>query len=322
MAPQTNISGTIMDDRLVNDAVSEGHLPMNLLIDMDGVICTEEKTFERALAKPMPGAREALALLKREGHQLVIYTARSWSELALTKKWLADHEIEYDGLHMGKPVADRIVDDRAIPFNGWPSAIEALMKGGKPDIDQIYLTILRDATAAFLQDVFAYKNLFGPVLEVGPMTRQGLNSPIYSVLPDTFVDSRAAIQARGLNYISLDIDPTAEPDICCDLLDVQSHLPAHSVGAVILMSCLEHMPRVFEVPRLLRELLVPGGTVFVLTPWNLRFHGPRPDCWRISDDGYKALFGTDFDIVSIDKIPAPGRPLSPVGIKCIFRPKA
>ena len=101
---------------------------MTILVDMDGVICTEEKTFERALAKPMPGAREALAALKAKGHTLVIYSARSWSELRMTEQWLKDHGIPYDGIHLGKPVADRILDDRAVTFAGWDAALADLAR--------------------------------------------------------------------------------------------------------------------------------------------------------------------------------------------------
>ncbi len=294
---------------------------MNLLIDMDGVICTEEKTFERALAKPMPGALEAIKLLREQGHQVVIYTARSWSELALTKNWLEENGFEVDGLHMGKPVADRIIDDRAIHFNGWPAALEAVSKNSKPDVDQIYLKILREATRDFLWEICECKALIGPVLEVGPMTKKGLNSPIYQTMPETYLDMRDEISKKGFQYLSLDIDPSASPDVCCDLIDILDHVEANSIGSIVLMSCLEHMPRVFEVPKLLSQVLKPGGFVFSLTPWNLRFHGPRPDCWRISDDGYMALFGDHFNLIAIDKIACPGRLLSPVGLKAIFQKK-
>jgi hypothetical protein len=294
---------------------------MNLLIDMDGVICTEEKTFERAMAKPIPGAREALALLREQGHQIVVYTARSWSELPMTKNWLKENGFEVDGLHMGKPVADKIIDDRAIHFAGWPAALEAVSKNSKPDIDQIYLKILREATRDFLKEICEFSELMGPILEVGPMTQEGLNSPIYKSMPHTYFDMRSEVKKRGFEYLSLDIDSSASPEICCDLLDVRKHLEKNSVGSVIMMSCLEHMPRMFEVPKLLCEVLKPGGFVFSLTPWNLRFHGPRPDCWRISDDGYRALFSELFDILSLDKIECPGRPLSPVGLRGVFRKK-
>jgi hypothetical protein len=292
---------------------------MNIFIDMDGVICTEEKTFERAIAKLIPGAKESLESLRAEGHQIVIYTARSWSELAMTKSWLKNNGILFDGIHMGKPVADRIVDDRAIPFNGWPAALEALSKDGKPDVDLIYLRILRLATADFIREAAEYSGLQGPVLEVGPMSQDGKNSPVYRYLPESFVDTRPLIEKRGLKYISLDIDDTSGPDIVADFMDIEKHIKPASIGTVFMMSCLEHMPRVFEVPDLLQKILTPGGRAFLLTPWNLRFHGPRPDCWRISDDGYVALFSKSFTIERLDKIPCPGRPLSPVGIRCILR---
>ena len=292
---------------------------MNLLIDMDGVLCTEKPTFERALAQPLPGAKQALQTLRAAGHQIVIYTARSWSELAMTKDWLDRHGMPYDGLHLGKPVADRIIDDRAIPFSGWPAALESLSRQGRPDVDQDYLRILRVATADLLRRIAARPGLRGPVLEVGPMTRSGQNSPVYAQFPETFFDSREAITARGLDYLSLDIDAGAAPDFCCSLLDAERHLAPGSLGAVIMMSCLEHMPAMFKVPALLHKLLQPGGEVFCLTPWNLRFHGPRPDCWRISDDGYRALFAEGFEITELSPIPCPGRPLSPVGMSCVAR---
>jgi hypothetical protein len=103
---------------------------MTIFVDLDGVICTEKRTFERSLAEAMPGAREGMRALRRAGHTVVIYTARSWAELAMTKKWLEDREIPYDGIHMGKPVADLWIDDRAVRFDGWEAVRERLAVGG------------------------------------------------------------------------------------------------------------------------------------------------------------------------------------------------
>ena len=294
---------------------------MIILMDMDGVICSEEKTFERSLAKPIIGAKEAIEQLRSVGHQIIIYTARSWAELEMTKSWLDRHSIPYDGLHMGKPVADKIVDDRAVPFAGWPSALESLTKNVKPDVDQIYLRLLRLATADFLRKAISSPDLKGPVLEVGPMTMDGLNSPVYKQLPESFVDTRSLVKELGIDYISLDVDETACPDIVSDIVNIEEHVEQSSIGTVFMMSCLEHMPKIFEIPRLLYNILKPNGRAFLLTPWNLRFHGPRPDCWRISDDGYQALFGDYFVIENLEKIPCPGRPLSPVAISCVLRKK-
>ncbi len=93
--------------------------PKTIMVDLDGVICTEEAFFDRPLAQPIEGAREALAKLRAAGHTVVIYTARGWGEYRVAKRWLDEHGLEYDGLHMGKPVADLWIDDRAIRFTNW-----------------------------------------------------------------------------------------------------------------------------------------------------------------------------------------------------------
>jgi hypothetical protein len=109
---------------------------MILSIDLDGTLCTEEKTFERALAKPIPGASEALQKLIDAGHTVVIYSARSWSELRMTEAWLKDNGMPYHGLHLGKPVADFFIDDRAVSFTGWDNTLHELERRapgrGKP----------------------------------------------------------------------------------------------------------------------------------------------------------------------------------------------
>jgi hypothetical protein len=109
---------------------------MVLNVDLDGTICTEEQTFERALAKPIPGAREALKALIEAGHTVIIYSSRSWSELRMTEAWLKSHDIPYSGLHLGKPVADLFIDDRAVTFTDWKATLHdldrKLSSRGKP----------------------------------------------------------------------------------------------------------------------------------------------------------------------------------------------
>lgn len=292
---------------------------MNILIDMDGVICTEEKTFERSLAVPLPAAKESLELLKSAGHQIIIYTARSWAELAMTKSWLERHEIPYDGLHMGKPIGDRFIDDRAISFKCWTQTLECLENNEKRDIDELYLAITRNATLSFLNEIVSDENLVGPILEIGPMSKTGSNSRVYERLPQTFLDVREAITKRGLKYLSLDVDSASQPDIIADFSDVESFIPSESIGSIIMMNCLEHMPKLYEVPNKIHAILKPGGRAFFLTPFNLRFHGPRPDCWRISDDGYRALFNNSFNIEMLDTIPCDSRPLMPIAIRCVIK---
>ena len=96
------------------------------MVDLDGVICTEERTFDRPLAKPLDGAREALSALRAAGHTIIIYTGRGWPEYRATKQWLDDNGMPYDQIHMGKPIADIWIDDRALRFADWNQALKDL----------------------------------------------------------------------------------------------------------------------------------------------------------------------------------------------------
>lgn len=299
---------------------------MILMIDMDGVLCSEETTFERALASPMDGARTAMEALKQQGHVLIIHTARGWAEYRMTKSWLDANGIPYDQIMMGKPIANHTIDDRAIRFQGWESLPSHLYGDELPElpggiVDEIYLRIIRLATRTFLQQIAARDDLTGPVLEVGPMSWRGMNKGVFKRMPETFVDSRKLFEDRGLEFIAVDLDPESEPDICCDLRELNSHVEASSIGSIILLSVIEHIPRIWGVPAVLKQALRPGGKAYILTPWNLRFHGPRPDCWRISDDAYRELFNAEagFALEELTPVPCPGRSLSPIGFTAVVR---
>lgn len=93
-----------------------------IMVDMDGVLSTEERVFDRPLAKPIAGAKEGLTKLKAAGHTIVIYTARGWAEYNVTKAWLDQHGMPYDAIHMGKPIGHVWIDDRAIRFRDWEQA--------------------------------------------------------------------------------------------------------------------------------------------------------------------------------------------------------
>jgi ribonucleotide monophosphatase NagD (HAD superfamily) len=97
-----------------------------VMVDLDGVICTEEQFHDRPLAEPITGAREALDKLRAAGYVIVIYTARGWGEYRVTKHWLDSHGFTYDGIQMGKPVADVWIDDRALRFQNWTETLDQL----------------------------------------------------------------------------------------------------------------------------------------------------------------------------------------------------
>lgn len=90
-----------------------------LVVDLDGVICEERPTFERALAKPLPAAVIAMCNFHKLGYTIIIYTGRGWAEYNMTRDWLNRNCIPFDQLIMGKPIGDYWIDDRAIEFESW-----------------------------------------------------------------------------------------------------------------------------------------------------------------------------------------------------------
>lgn len=276
---------------------------MKIIVDLDGVICTEEKTFERSLAIPIPGAIESINQLKQNGHDIVIYTARSWSEETMTKAWLDFYDVNYDTLILGKPTCDFYIDDRAIRFNNWDRTNYLLDKK-----DDYNLYILRLETKKFIENLAKRNDILSPILEIGPHNK---NSNVFKKMPETFVLAEAEFAKNGYNeFLTMDIDESTDCDVVGDITNLDPiEFPDNSVGTIICNSVFEHVPNVWEIPKQLHRVLKQDGKAFCLSPWALRLHGPRPDCWRISDDGFDALFGDLFDL-KIEKIGED--PLNPV----------
>jgi hypothetical protein len=99
---------------------------MQIIIDLDGTICTEEKTYSRSLAKPNKGAVKSVNALYDQGHTIIIYSARTWMEFEMTTQWLKTNKINYHQLVLGKPVGDVWIDDRAINFENWDNVMDKL----------------------------------------------------------------------------------------------------------------------------------------------------------------------------------------------------
>ncbi len=104
---------------------------MQIIIDLDGTICDEEKTFSRSLAQPIPGAVECINTLYERGNIIIIFSARSWMEFEMTTAWLKNNSVKYHQLILGKPIGDVWIDDRAIQFDNWKNVFDVLDKKSK-----------------------------------------------------------------------------------------------------------------------------------------------------------------------------------------------
>lgn len=90
---------------------------MKYIVDIDGTICTQQKSGEYYKAEPYTDRIEQLNSLHDEGHEIVYWTARGMSSgmdhTDLTKKQLTEWGCRYTALKMNKPSYDVWIDDKA-----------------------------------------------------------------------------------------------------------------------------------------------------------------------------------------------------------------
>ncbi len=78
--------------------------------------------------KPLEGAKEAINLLRENGHKVLIHSCNNpqWIEKCMNNN---DMRFDYIWNEKGKPVADAYIDDRAVNFNGsWPETLDTLWR--------------------------------------------------------------------------------------------------------------------------------------------------------------------------------------------------
>ena len=102
---------------------------LHLSFDLDGTICHIKKAKESYTdLMPINGMKNLINSLKKEGHTIVIHTARGMKShngnlkeikkhvLPTIVNWLKKHKISYDEIVIGKPNSDCFIDDKAIKF--------------------------------------------------------------------------------------------------------------------------------------------------------------------------------------------------------------
>lgn len=134
----------------------------------------------------------------------------------------------------------------------------------------------------------------GRMLDIGPQGR--------SFVQDSF--PRWAVE-------TLDLVDDYDPDYVGDITLVNEGIPDHHFDAVCCLEVLEHTVDPFAAIQELRRILKPDGLLLISAPLNFRIHGPLPDCWRFTEYGWRVLL-KDFEIIEMDAMQSPGRPLFPV----------
>ena len=87
---------------------------------------------------------------------------------------------------------------------------------------------------------------------------------------------------------------------------------------VICTEVLEHTLNPFNAVNEIYRVLKPGGAAFVSTPFNLRIHGPLPDCWRFTEYGLREMF-KKFQIEKLNALESSDRFLMPIQYTLIVK---
>lgn len=165
-------------------------------------------------------------------------------------------------------------------------------------MDSEHLGLLRANVKAFLDRTGRVYSRNEPsiLLDVAPQVHEGAR-PFF---PDS------------VSVETLDIDPASGCDYIADICAENSELiPPGHFDFVVCTEVLEHTLDPFSAVKELLRILKPGGLLFLTTPFNLRIHGPLPDCWRFTEHGLRALL-KDFDIQELNGLETPDRPLMPI----------
>jgi SAM-dependent methyltransferase len=119
-------------------------------------------------------------------------------------------------------------------------------------------------------------DLPGPVLEIGSYQVAG---------QEDLADLRALFP--GKPYVGLDVRPGPGVDLVADAQDLPH--PDASVGTVIAMNTLEHVPRFWRALEEIRRVLRPDGALLLSCPFYFHIHSFPSDYWRFTPEALELL---------------------------------
>jgi ubiquinone/menaquinone biosynthesis C-methylase UbiE len=99
---------------------------------------------------------------------------------------------------------------------------------------------------------------------------------------------RPAIEAMGIHFISVDMEPDASVDV---VVPPGQRLPFgdSSIDAVVTTSCFEHDPCFWMTIREMARVTKSGGYLYANAPSSGNYHGHPGDNWRFYKDAGQAL---------------------------------
>lgn len=93
-------------------------------------------------------------------------------------------------------------------------------------------------------------------------------------------------------YLTLDLDPAHDPDLCCDVHDIDSH--DNAFDAIIATEVLEHTHSPRRVVSEIHRVLKPEGICLLSVPFIYQYHPDPKDYFRYTRDSLRTFF-QDYD---------------------------
>ncbi len=96
-------------------------------VDFDGTLAGNSGFPHYLPGGPLPGAVEAMQKIDAQGYQIVIFTARAWSEYHNIVAWCKEYNVPVRRIVCGKPLFLYMIDDKNIEFHGdWNHVLDKL----------------------------------------------------------------------------------------------------------------------------------------------------------------------------------------------------
>lgn len=170
--------------------------------------------------------------------------------------------------------------------------------------DHNNLILLRENVEFFMSKVakeYANKDR-GLLLDIAPQDHSGAK-PFFG---------------KNIHIETLDINEKSGANYIADLCNCYKNIGVNKFDYIVCTEVLEHTKQPFDAVNNIYHMLKPGGLVFVTTPFNLRIHGPLPDCWRFTEYGLRELF-LNFEIIELKALESQDRFLMPIQYTLIAR---
>jgi SAM-dependent methyltransferase len=164
------------------------------------------------------------------------------------------------------------------------------------EIDRRHLAAIRQNVVALMRHTAErWAQEGGRLLDIAPQDHAGAR-PFFG--PQVVVET-------------LDIDPSSGATHIADICAHNDAIPDGAFDYVVCTEVLEHTLQPFDAIAEIHRILRPGGRLFLSVPFNLRIHGPLPDCWRFTEHGLRRLL-REFEILELDGVETSDRPLMPI----------